>query len=54
VSVIEALERIGSEASARAIEDFLHDWSPLVRERAQRALLHLGVSAHGNRRFVVG
>ncbi len=40
VSVIETLERIGSEASTRAIEEFLHDRSPLVRERAQRALRH--------------
>lgn len=43
VSVIETLERIGTEASARTIEDFLHDRSSLVRGRAQRALQHLGV-----------
>ncbi len=51
VSVIETLERIGSEASAQAIEDFLHDRSSLVSERAQRALLHLSVSRpdQGNR-----
>lgn len=54
VSVIEALERIGTEASAQAIEDFLDDRSSLVRERAQRALLHLGVNAHGSWRAVAG
>jgi HEAT repeat protein len=43
VNVIEALERIGTDATARAIEDFLHDRSSLVRERAQRALHALGV-----------
>ncbi len=48
VSVIEAMERIGSEASARAIEDFLHDPSRLVRERAQGALRHLGISSDGH------
>lgn len=56
VSVIETLERIGSEASARAIADFLHDRSSLVRGRAQRALRHLGMalSDSKNRRAVVG
>jgi len=54
VSVIEALERIGTEASAQAIEDFLDDRSTIVRERARRALLHLGVNAHGSRRAVAG
>ena len=44
VSVIETLERVGSEASARAIGDFLQDRSSLVRGRAQRALRHLGVN----------
>jgi HEAT repeat protein len=54
VSVVEALERIDSEASARAIEDFLHDRSSLVREQAQRAMVHLGVNAQGSRRLVAG
>jgi HEAT repeat protein len=54
VSVIETLERIGTEASARTIEDFLGDRSSLVRGRAERALLHLGVNAHGDRRLVAG
>jgi len=54
VSVIEALERIGTEASARTIENFLGDRSSLVRGRAERALLHLGVNAHGDRRLVAG
>lgn len=54
VSVIETLERIGSEASARAIADFLHDRSRLVCERARRALLNLGISPRRNRRFVAG
>jgi len=52
VSVIEILERIGSEASALAIEDFFHDRSSLVRKCAQRASLHLGLDAHGRRRHV--
>ncbi len=45
VSVIETLERIGTEASARAIEDYFDDHSRLVRGRAQRALQHLGVNS---------
>ena len=49
VSVIEALERIGSEPSARAIEDFLADRSSLVRGRAQRALRHLGIASNYQR-----
>ena len=48
VAVIETLERVGSEASAQAIEDFLHDRSRLVRERAERALEHLGVRSRGS------
>jgi HEAT repeat protein len=48
VSVIETLERIGTEASARAIEDFLGDRSSLVRGRAERALQHLGVRWRGS------
>jgi HEAT repeat protein len=51
VSVVEVLEGIGSEASARAVEDFLQDRSSLVRERAQRALVHLGIDAQGSRCF---
>jgi HEAT repeat protein len=56
VSVIEALERIGTDASARTIEDFLHDRSSLVPGRAQRALRHLGVglSDSENRRAIAG
>ena len=38
VMVIEILERIGTEASVCAFQDFLRDRSPLVRARAQRAL----------------
>jgi HEAT repeat protein len=49
VSVIETLERIGSEASAQAIEDYLDDHSRLVRERAHRALRQLGIAS--NNRF---
>ena len=49
VSVIETLERIGSEASARAIGDFLQDRSSLVRGRAQRALRHLGIASNYQR-----
>lgn len=54
VAAIESLERIGTEASARAIEDYLHDRSSLVQQRAQRALRHLGVSSteHPSRRAV--
>lgn len=48
VSVIETLERIGTEASARAIEGFLGDRSSLVRGRAERALQHLGVRSRGS------
>jgi HEAT repeat protein len=49
VSVIESLERIGSEASARAIEDYLDDHSRLVRERAHRALRQLGIASNNQR-----
>jgi len=38
VSVIEILERIGTEASVRALQDFLRDRSSLVWDRARRAL----------------
>ncbi len=56
VSVIETLEWVGTDASARAVADFLQDRSNLVRERAQRALQHLGVSPpeQGSRRAVAG
>jgi HEAT repeat protein len=46
VMVIEVLERIGTVACARAIADFLHDRSRLVRERIMRALLRLNTPAH--------
>ena len=42
---IEVLERIGTDASAQAIEGFLQDRSSLVHGRARRALHHLGVVA---------
>jgi len=38
VMVIEVLKRIGTKASARAIEDFRRDRSRLVRDRAQQGL----------------
>jgi HEAT repeat protein len=47
VMAIEALERMGTDAAARTIKDFLRDRSLLVRERAQRALRHLGALAFG-------
>ena len=49
VSVIETLERIGSEPSARVIEDYLDDHSRLVRERAHRALRQLSIAANNQR-----
>lgn len=49
VSVIETLERIGTDASAQAIEDYLDDHSRLVRERAHRALRQLGIASNYQR-----
>jgi HEAT repeat protein len=45
VTVIEILERIGTEASVRALQDFLRDRSALVRARAQRTLQHPAIGA---------
>jgi HEAT repeat protein len=46
ITVIEILERIGTEASLRELEAFLHDRSRLVRERAHRALRQLGIASN--------
>jgi HEAT repeat protein len=54
VTAIETLERIGTEASARGLQEYLQDRSPLVRARAERALLHLGVPPIAKRRQAVG
>jgi HEAT repeat protein len=46
ITVIEILERIGTEGSARELEAFLHDCSSLVRERARRALRLFSAKGH--------
>jgi len=46
ITVIEILERIGTEGSARELKAFLHDCSSLVRERARRALRLFSAKGH--------
>jgi HEAT repeat protein len=54
VTAIETLERIGSGASARGLQEYLRDRSPLVRARAARALVHLGNPPIAERHRAVG